>query len=209
MPSLGEQAFKFHNEYTLPKLLEAASKEEGVESVNSELQGSLADITSSYMDALKEKTKAQVVQKITSNPDNLKSELEDTMTKVQAEVTRIVETESTIARNMGADDAIQRLSGLTGEIDPTVYFLVLKDGKACDECVRLHLMPDGITPRVWKRSEVSSGYHKKGSDAPSIGGLHPHCRCLLHGLQTGFGFGKAGNVVWKGEDHDEYKAQRE
>ena len=40
------------------------------------------------------------------------------------------------------------------------------------------MLPDGITPRVWKMSEMGSGYHKKGDSSPKIGGLHPRCRCI-------------------------------
>lgn len=36
-------------------------------------------------------------------------------------------------------------------------------------------MPDGITPRLWKLSEVGSGYHRKGDESPKLGGLHPNC----------------------------------
>jgi hypothetical protein len=68
-------------------------------------------------------------------------------------------------------------------------------------------MPDLVTPRVWKLSEIGFGYHKKGENNPKIAGLHPHCRCGLAFLAPGFGF-KGGQVSWIGEGHDEYKAQR-
>ena len=78
----------------------------------------------------------------------------------------------------------------------------------CSECARLHLMPDGITPRVWKVSEVTFGYHVKGENSPKFGGLHPNERCTPVGLSAGYGF-QGGSLRWIAEAYDEWKKQRE
>jgi hypothetical protein len=78
----------------------------------------------------------------------------------------------------------------------------------CDECRTIHMLPDGVTPRVWLSSEVETGYHKKGTDRPSWSLLHPHCRCALTTLIPGFGFTTEGLVTWIGEKHDEVAFQR-
>lgn len=220
--SLGGKSLKFSftPDLTLGALFAAGSKEEGVHNPDFDLMAGLLGIASSYLDAQKEKTKAQVVQSVQSFiQDATKSgekvdvqtvlggQLTDVWGKVTADVKKIVETETTVVRNMGVDDAIQRLSAMQGIDDPTVYFVVVRDGHRCEECTRLHLMPDRVTPRVWKRSEVGSGYHKKGQDNPKVGGLHPHCRCVMSVLMPGFGFDSAGMVVWKGRDHDQYETQ--
>jgi hypothetical protein len=101
---------------------------------------------------------------------------------------------------------ISRVAAGIGDNDPTVFFVVVKDDKTCNECTRLHLNPDG-TPRVLKFSELKQGYHKRGEDNPSAFGLHPHCRCTLTYLSKGFGF-KAGRVAYIREGHDEYAKQR-
>lgn len=213
--------FSFTPENTLLGLFAAGSKEEGVKNPDFELLSGLMKITESYLDAVKERAKAQVIQNIQSFlhdvsskndkvnvKDVLKEQLTDIWGKVHSDVKRIVETETTIVRNMGIDDGIRRISSLLGESDPVVFFLVVRDGNACTECTDLHLMPDKTTPRAWKRSEVGSGYHKKGDLTPKIGGLHPHCRCLLSVLQPGFGFDSSGKVIWKGKSWNEYREQR-
>jgi hypothetical protein len=206
--------FSLVPDHTLPALFTAATRSEGVRTTNHDLLSGLLKIAGSYLDAHKEKAKAQTVQAVqafiqdahragvqTDAKTVLGGQLADLWGKVNADVKKVVETETTVARNMGIDDAIQRISAMNGVEDPSVFFVVVRDGKRCSECTRLHLMPDGITPRVWKRSQVSAGYHKKGDDHPKLGGLHPHCRCVMSVLTPGFGFDDKGKVTWKGRDY--------
>ena len=86
--------------------------------------------------------------------------------------------------------------------------MTVRDQHRCDECTRLHMMPDGVTPKVWKLSDVGSGYHKKGQSQPKVGGLHPHCRCMLTHLLSGYGFDASGRVTYIAAGHDEYENQR-
>lgn len=218
IPKLGAKnlVFGFVPEFTLGGLFSAASKEEGVSTPNGDLLSSLLGISSSYLDAHKQKAKAQVAQALqshirnskTKTPQNtLETQLSEIWEKVHADVKKVVETETTVVRNMGVDDAIHRLSAMQGIEDPTVYFVTVRDGHRCDECTRLHLQPDKTTPRVWKRSQVGAGYHKKGDDYPKVGGLHPHCRCVMSVLMPGFGFDASGRVVWKKVGWDEHAHQ--
>jgi hypothetical protein len=209
--------FSFIPELTLPALFTASAQEEGVRTPNAELLGGLMSITESYLEAQKQKAKAQVTQAVHAFVQNaqtqpveiedLGKELADIWLKTKADVKKIVETEATIARNVGTDDAIQRISAMQGIDDPIIFFIVVRDNSLCPECKRLHLRPDGITPRVWKRSEVGAGYHRKGGSNPKIGGLHPHCRCSLSVLMPGFGFDAGGKVIWKSRSWNEYKEQ--
>lgn len=213
--------FGYVPEYTLPGLFQAASKGEGVSTVNQDLLAGLLRISEAYMNAQKEKAKAQTVQAVqafiqdTSTKKTktdvevvLGNQLTDLMTKVHADVRKIVETETTVVRNMGVDDAIQRISEMQGINDPVVFFVVVRDGERCGECTRLHLLDDKTTPRVYYRSEVGAGYHKRGENNPKVGGLHPHCRCVMSVLTPGFGFDAGGRVVWKSRGWDELKRQR-
>jgi hypothetical protein len=77
----------------------------------------------------------------------------------------------------------------------------------CNECLRLHMMPDGVTPLTWKLSQLSMNYHKRGENNPSVSGEHPGCRCSIAYLPEGWGF-KNGYVSFISLDHDEYKSQR-
>ena len=102
---------------------------------------------------------------------------------------------------------ISRTASGAGEYDPSVYFVVVKDDRTCKECIRLHLMPDGVTPRIWKFSELKQGYHKRGEDNPSAFGLHPHCRCTLTYLANGYGFDNRGWATYVARGHDQYSIQ--
>lgn len=213
--------FSFVPELTLSGLYSASAKEEGVSTPNEELLNGLLKITSSYLDAHKERAKAQIIQAVQSHMQNavtsnkpidtrevLGGQLSEIWDKVTADVKKVVETETTVVRNVGVDDAIQRISALQGISDPTVYFVTVKDRSRCDECTRLHLLDDKITPRVWKRSQVGAGYHKKGDSHPKVGGLHPHCRCVMSVLMPGFGFDASGRVIWRKLGWDEYANQQ-
>lgn len=213
-------SFSYIPEFTLSGLFIAASKEEGVSTPNHDLLAGLLKIAESYMDAQKEAAKAKVIQSVQSFIQDtstkrgktdiesvLGEQLTDLWTKIHADVRKVVETETTVARNMGVDDAIQRISAMAGVEDPVVYFVTVRDASRCNECTRLHLMPDKTTPRVYLRSQVKAGYHKRGEDSPSVGGLHPHCRCVMSVLTPGFGFDSGGRVVWKSYGWDQLKEQ--
>lgn len=172
-----------------------------------------------HIEALKGKTKASIETEIDSyvRDQNLRgepiSELEvqkrviDGLVKAKSHIKTITETESTKTKNVGVAMQITKVSADMGVSDPNVMFICIHDTKLCAECERLHLMPDGKTPRVWKLSELGSGYHKKGDSNPKLGGLHPNERCVLTFLAPGYGF-KNGVVSFISSNHDEYVKQR-
>jgi hypothetical protein len=148
-----------------------------------------------YISALRAKTKAQLTESIDSyikeqilknqkpSTVEIKNKINETLTKARDHFKTIAEAESTKARNMGKALQIGKVAASQGVQDPNVYYVVIRDGKTCSECVRLHLMDDLITPRVWKLSEIGFSYHKKGQPNPKISGLHPHCfteNMMLH-----------------------------
>lgn len=207
-------------ELSLPGLFEASSRAEGMRP-NEQLKESLQRVAEAYLDAHKEKAKADVVHTVQAflhdaeqkgvNTDVktvLGGELSRLFGEVGRNVRRIVDTESTRARNTGAVDAISKLGIVAGEEDPVVYFAVVRDQHLCDECVRLHLMEDGVTPRLWRLSEVTHAHHKRGEDHPSVGGLHPHCRCTMVQLRRGWKFDASGRAVGAEPGHNELAVQR-
>lgn len=74
--------------------------------------------------------------------------------------------------------------------------------------MRLHVMEDGVTPRLWFLSEVSRGYHRKGDNVPSVHELHPHGRCIMTTILPGFGFDKEGRITYIDKEHDAIEHQR-
>lgn len=205
---------------TLKGIFNAAASEEGAQPSEDVLK-TLLKISNAYLDAVKEKTKARAVQSVQAflqqaGNQGVKTDLEtvlgghlyEILGDAQRDIRRIMETESTVIRNTSIMDGIVRANAAAGIDDPTVFFVTVRDQSRCEECTRLHVQPDGVTPRVWRLSEIGSGYHKKGDAEPKIGGLHPHCRCVLTTLMPGYGFDGSGRVQYKSPGHDEYRIQR-
>lgn len=179
----------------------------------------LLNSASDYIDALKNRTKANVTERIDGaareakisnrklDHSELQNILDDELNKAKSQMQAIAEAESTKLRNMGTMMDISKVASELDDSDPTVFFIVVKDGSTCKECLKLHLMPDQNTPKLWKFSELKQGYHKRGELFPSAFGLHPHCRCTLTYLSKGFGF-ENGRLKYKEENHDEYTKQK-
>lgn len=179
---------------------------------------SLLDTSYTYVDSLKSKTRANITERIDglvkeakakgSKPseEDIRIAVAEEMKTAKSHLKAIAESESTKLRNVGSMMDISRVAASAGDEDPTVFFVVVRDGKLCKECRKLHLQDDG-TPRVWRFSELKQGYHKRGEDNPSAFGLHPHCRCTLTYLSRGFGF-KSGRVAYINESHNEFEKQR-
>lgn len=210
----------YRPDLTLKGIFDLAAAEEGVHP-DQDVLSTLLKISNSYLDATKEKAKAKVVQSVQAflheaGNSGVKTDLQtilggklyEVMGEAQRDIKRILETESTVVRNTSLMDGIVRSAAAAGVEDPIVFFVTVRDGVRCDECTRLHVQPDLITPRVWKMSEIGGGYHKKGEANPKIGGLHPHCRCVLTTLLPGYGFNAAGRVQYKSPGYDEFRAQR-
>lgn len=210
----------YNPDLTLPGIFGAASREEGV-IPNLETLAQILKITGSYIDSTRERTKARVVKEVQSflteafhagEEVDIKTVLGGKLTEVwqdaRTAMRKIIDSEANNTKNVGILEGIVKINASAGIDDPKVYFVVVRDRDLCDECRRLHLMPDGRTPRVWKLSELGHGYHKKGEAEPKLGGLHPHCRCTLVTLMPGYGFDPRGFVAFIGTGHDEYAAQR-
>lgn len=180
---------------------------------------SLLAISNGYIDSLKNKTKSNVIasldglvstaklqgRKITN--EEVQTALDEELGKAGTHLRTVMESESTKLRNLGTMMEISRVAATMGDDDPTVFFVMVKDQYTCKECIRLHTT-DGVTPKLWKFSELKQGYHKRGENNPSAFGLHPHCRCTLVYLAQGYGFNKFGKITYVEEGFDAFSAQR-
>jgi len=140
-----------------------------------------------YIESLKHKTGSNVVEAVDSLVKEAKiaglalsalqvaEVISAEMEKAKSSMKLIVEAETTKTRNLGHTMEISSKAEQQGIEDPTVFFIIVRDGQTCSECVRLHMMEDGITPKVYKMSELSMGWHKRGENTPSACGEHPHC----------------------------------
>lgn len=203
-------------ELTLTSIFEHASEVDGAKADKATLE-SILKIAESYIDAAKERAKAQTVHVVQSTLRNnpatdfrtvLHGHLSEVWDKTTTTLGAIVSVESNNAKNIGTMEGITKANAYQGVEDPVVFFVVVKDGALCGECRRLHLMPDDTTPRLWRLSEVGHGYHKKGDDHPKVGGLHPHCRCQITTLMPGYGFDGTGHVAYVARGHSEIDKQR-
>ncbi len=186
---------------------------------NDVLKGLLAG-ASSYIDILKNKTSNNIVQRLEgiareARIDNDKIPeaevakiVEEELGKARSGMEMIAASESTKARNLGMTLDITRASATDGEKDPLVGFSVIKDNSTCPICIKLCLMPDGVTPRIYRLSELSAGYYKRGEQFPSILGQHPRCRCTIFYVPSDWGFDSKGHLTFKGIGHDELEHQR-
>ena len=101
--------------------------------------------------------------------------IKEELDKAQSALYTIAMSESTKARNLGMTMDISRAAAADDEKDPTVGFAVIRDNTTCPICIKLCLMSDGVTPKLFKLSELSAGYYVRGEQFPSILGQHPHC----------------------------------
>ncbi len=179
---------------------------------------SILNSSHGYIESLKNRTSSNVVESVDAlvkeaknrseyvNSAQVAEVISAEMEKARGHMKTIAEAETTKTRNLAHTMEIAGDAEKEGIDDPTVFFIVVRDGLLCPECKRLHVLPDGVTPKVYRMSELSMGYHKRGEDSPSSVGEHPGCRCTLSQLPPGWGF-KDGYVSFISLNHDEYKKQ--
>lgn len=102
--------------------------------------------------------------------------------KVQGEANAIIDNESPISKK-GKDTMIFKRPA----------------PNACNKCKQLYLESDGITPKLFKITELQangSNYGKKQSDwKPTLGILHPNCMCPLSVMPDGYKFDNSGQLT--------------
>jgi hypothetical protein len=182
----------------------------------------LLDSASNYIDALQSRTKSNIAERLDAlvRERNLRNQMVESydiqtiiaeeMAKAKSHLIKIAEAESSKIRTMGTAINISKASADVGEKDPTIFFQVLKDGNTCKYCIQNHLEKDGITPKVFKLSQVRHGYlssQDRKDGQVSLALQHPHCRCTLTYIPQGFGF-KNGMVSYISQDHNEFDSRK-
>lgn len=114
---------------------------------------------------------------------------------------RVVHTELWDVKLQGEAEAIvNNESPLSSKGKDTIVFK-RPAHNACAKCKQLYLERDGITPRLFKLSELAAfgnNYGKKQADwVPTLGTLHPNCMCPLSVMPDGGEFDSQGNLVYK------------
>lgn len=176
----------------------------------------LLRISSGYVSALKDRTESNILNSLngylTQNKAfkaiEFQTIVNKEMDKAKKHFELISNAESNKSVNFGTALQINRIAQSKGEEDPSCFFVVTQDDKTGPYEYILHLLPDRVTPRVWKLSEIQSDYYKPGGQYPSLAGLHVNCRCKISYLARGYGFDEKGNVKFISLDHDEFAIQR-
>ena len=182
-----DKAVDYREDLSLPSIFDKAAASEGMKP-NQPLKQSVTGIIEQYLDAHQEAAKAKVkaaVQSALSEAEMageevdvnkvLKEQLSDVMDGVTTGVKTVVDNEMGRAKNLSTLDAITKISAFSNISDPTVVFIGPNDQHTCKDCQRLFYLEDGITPRVWKMSELKAGYGRHGATCPCMGIQHPHC----------------------------------
>jgi hypothetical protein len=209
----------YRPELTLQGIFDAAQTDEGVKP-RAEVIAPVIDVAGKYLDAAEARTQAKIGHEIhaflheaqqkgvkTSLATVLGGKIAEVYGQTSRDVKRILETEANISHNTGAIDGIGRVAAGLGIDDPVMVQIHPLDEFTCAECLRICYMPDKLTPRAWRMSELSAGYHKKGDDVPSLGGQHPNCRGRWTQVLPGYGF-TAGKVDYISPDYDLIADQR-
>lgn len=208
----GGKTLEWHT--SLPSVYRAAvNAAGGTPSV--ETENHLIEIADAYLEGIRARMQARLLASALGNDTSTVSGAEagvqtpaTIIESATSEIERVVDTETQNARSLGAVEGISQVAASQGVADPTVFFVVVRDNDLCEECKRLHLLADEKTPRLWMMSEVTSGYHQRGTDVPAMNGEHPHCRCSLTYLAPGFGFNAAGYVKYVAPGYNALEAQR-
>jgi hypothetical protein len=152
-------------------------------------------------DVLAEKS-GQTIMKV------LGEALDDQNDKITAAAEKIVNHELNRAQNFGALDGIIGANKSIGISDPTVFKILVDDERLCSVCRKIWLSEDGVTPKVYKLSELKAQPDGPKDLTPCISPQHINCRCILTTLMPGFTFDETGNVKYIGNNHDEWEKQR-
>lgn len=202
---------------TLGDMFHSASRAEGVQP-NNERVSRLARVAGTYLDAAKERTKARLVHELSAaldeahndpelSPDEvLSNALDKVIKKATNEIKPIIESETNRAKHVSTMDAVQTIGEKHKIEDPTIVFIRIRDTFCCDDCKKIHSMPDEVTPRAWKLSQVGSGYAPKKPTHPYTAGLHPNCRCTPINVLPNMGF-KDGKLSFIALGYDLYEEQ--
>ncbi len=194
---------------SLKALYLEAAKEEGSFYPDLTSLEVVMDSTNHYLDGFKVKTVTSVLNAIESGEDADQA-LQESLDKARSQLSTVIATQTQSVKNIGALNGIFNIATLKGVDDPVIYWSGPNDSTTCEVCSDLYFLPNGITPRVWKVSELSSGfYNRKHDHTPSIHSAHPNCRHTPSLILTGFGFKDGTNLlVWIGDNHSELDHQR-
>lgn len=152
-----------------------------VDKINTEVGGIVNDNLMIYHQKLKNVVPDTIAEGIARNKTvkEISRSLKDKMDNYYTNWDRIVRTELNRANNLASIDAIIENNKSKDFKEIYVYFSGPHDTTTCKHCLNLLFQPDGITPKVFKLSEVianGTNYGRKARDWKAVqDGIHPNC----------------------------------
>lgn len=171
----------------------------------------LAEITSNYIEAERLKTKNRIQMAIAGaeDIDEVEEAVSEEIDKATKYVDLLIDTEIRQHQSIAEKVGIEKVSASLGIEDPVVCKFGVIDNKLCDNCKKLWHTENLRIPKVYKMSELSSGYNTDWKNPiPTVGTTHPHCRHIMTFIPPNFGFDKSGALVFKGLGYDIWEEQR-
>jgi len=187
----------------------------------------IRDVAEKYIDQLEEKSVADIIRIVadhTAELDNqskisgrsvrdlllsdegeevikqIKKELKEQKQRIDRAANVIADHQLYNAQNYGAFDGVLAAAKAIGIDDPTVIKIGVLDDSRCKYCWRLWTMPDQVTPKVYKLSQLSASPGDWRNPDPSVSPTHPLCRDVLVTIMPGFSFNEKGKIIYKGLD---------
>lgn len=122
---------------------------------------------------------------------------------MKSDVNRIIRTESWDAKVQGEVDAILEGNSPFSDNRENTDVYIRPASNACPHCKRLFLENDGITPKVFKLSQLLKNGKNTGKNTDDwlavLPPIHPHCRCALGIKAEGTRFNEKGDLILKGD----------
>lgn len=161
-----------------------------------------ANLELAQRSTIRDKVAQNILKKETRG--KLASELFHSLEDWNRDWKRVAHTELWNARLQGEVASILEGDTIHGEAkggDTKVFRRPSPD--ACQHCKRLYLKSDGVTPKVFKLSELIANGDNVGRKTadwrPTTHVTHPNCTCPIAVLPEGFGFDSRGNLEFKGD----------
>lgn len=184
-----------------------------VRGLSSKLESTTGHILVDVDDALRRRRLTKIQREVAhgveerSSAEEVQRRLRDSIRDLKRDWLRTAHTEM---HNAMEEAKAIVLAHRSHDRDPRVFKRPRPD--ACKFCKLLFLRPDGVTPRVFKLSDLLSNGTNVGRRAgmPTrsgksrtewkavIGAVHPFCQCELHVLPEGMGFNTQGQMTYVG-----------
>ena len=176
--------------------------------VNDKLLDAQEEELDSVIDALKEKTKLDVLRAVQEGSEK---KVMEAMDRAEKHMELIASTEVRRSQSLAELSSAHQFASASGLGDPTVFFVGVNDNKMCNICKKMYYVGGAPpVPKVFKLSQVQTSYLKKkewDGETPHTSG-HPRCRHSMTVLAPGFTFNGSGRVVWKDLGWDEYEERK-